>query len=163
VYAQLRATAQRLLEAERPGHTLQATALVHEAYAKLVGGNLAQFANRAHFYDAAARAMRQVLVDHARSRNALKRGGDRVAVSFHDLESAFAADPLAVLALDEAISRLEQEDPEAASVVRLRFFAGLSGDEAAGLLGVSPRKVDMVWARARAKLRLSLDSGGVPE
>lgn len=159
VYAQLRASAQKAMAGERRDHTLQATALVHEAFARLVGGDGAGYANRAHFYEAAARAMRQVLIDHARSRNAQKRGGGSRPESLVDLASAFEADPARVLALDEALCRLETEDPEAAGVVRLRFFAGLSGEQAAGVLGVSARKADMLWARARAKLFRALESG----
>ncbi|MDX2147606.1 MAG: ECF-type sigma factor [Planctomycetota bacterium] len=158
VYSQLRALAQKALAGERRDHTLQATALVHEAYAKLVDQPLVGYANQAHFFHAAARAMRQVLVDHARARNAVKRGGGAAVSSISDVAAAFHADPDRVLALDEAISRLEQEDPEAASVVRLRFFAGLSGEESAAILMVSPRKVDMLWARARAKLMLLLEA-----
>ena len=152
VYHQLRASAQKLMAAERGDHTLQATALVHEAYAKLVAGQPIDWANRAHFYDAAARAMRQILVDHARARGALKRGGCAERRPITDFAAAFSSDPAGVLALDAALSRLEREDQDAAAVVRLRFFAGLSGDQAASALGVSPRKVDMVWARARAWL-----------
>jgi len=156
VYEQLRASAQKLMAGERRDHTLQATALVHEAFAKLVGGTPEGFANRAHFFDAAARAMRQVLIDHARARNAQKRQAGSARIPISDLSTAFDADPSRVIALDDAISRLESEDPEAAAVVRLRFFAGLSGEESAAILGCSSRKVDMVWARARAKLLLML-------
>lgn len=160
VYRQLRASAQKAMASERRDHTLQATALVHEAFARLVGSSPDLYANRAHFYDAASRAMRQVLIDHARSRNAQKRGGGCSRAPLTDLAAAFEADPSEVIALDEAVSRLEGEDPEAAAVVRLRFFAGLSGDEAAAALGVSPRKVDMLWARARARLLLALEGEG---
>ncbi|MFO0861233.1 MAG: ECF-type sigma factor [Phycisphaerales bacterium] len=152
VYTQLRAAAQNAMLNERRDHTLQATALVHEAYAKLVGGQPVDWANRAHFYDAAARAMRQILIDHARSRNTHKRGGAARKQELVDFAAVFVADSDQILALDAALSRLESEDPELAGVVRLRFFAGLSGDETAKALGVSPRKVDMMWARARAWL-----------
>lgn len=156
VYGQLRASAQKAMASERRDHTLQATALVHEAFARLIGVSPELYANRAHFYDAASRAMRQVLIDHARARNAQKRGGGCDREPLKDLAAAFEADPAEVLALDEAIVRLETEDPEAAAVVRLRFFAGLSGEEAAAALGVSSRKADMLWARARASLFLAL-------
>lgn len=159
VYSQLRAAAQNAMLHERRDHTLQATALVHEAYAKLVGGQPIDWANRAHFYDAAARAMRQILIDHARARNTEKRGSGASKQALTDFAAAFSADSDLILALDSALSRLETEDPELAGVVRLRFFAGLSGDEAALALGVSPRKVDMCWARARAWLFRELESG----
>ncbi|MBX3390612.1 MAG: hypothetical protein KF691_14285 [Phycisphaeraceae bacterium] len=157
VYSQLRAAAQNAMRDERRDHTLQATALVHEAYAKLVGGAPTDWANRAHFYDAAARAMRQILIDHARARNADKRGGGTGHQALTDFSGALHADPSQILALDEALSRLEVEDPVLADVVRLRFFAGLSGDEAARVLGVSSRKADTLWARARAWLFRALE------
>src|SRR5262245_45146790 len=143
---------------ERGDHTLQATALVHEAYLRLVGAQPVTWANRAHFFDAAARAMRQILIDHARARKSQKRGGGGVKRPLTDFSAALEAESEDVLALDEAISRLEAEDQEAAAVVRLRFFAGLSGDEAAEALGISARKVDLVWARARAWLFRRLEA-----
>lgn len=152
VYDQLRKIAQQRMNEERREHTLQATALVHEAYVKLVGDPDLNWANRAHFYDAAARAMRQILIDHARRRVAEKRGGAAQRVPLTDLAAAFDVDSDQIFALDTALLRLEGEDAEAATVVRLRFFAGLSIDEVARTLGVSPRKVDLVWARARAWL-----------
>ncbi len=168
VYQQLRQSAQRAMNKERTDHTLEATALVHEAYAKLVGGAPVQWANRAHFYDAAARAMQQILIDHARSRNTIKRGGGggkadaawgtkggRVPLS--DYAAAFTADASQVLALGEALSRMETEEPQLARVVRLRFFAGLSGEDVAQAIGVSPRKVDSLWALARAWLFRALE------
>jgi len=158
VYAQLRATAQRAMNGERSDHTLQATALVHEAFVKLVGGQPIDWANRAHFYDAAARAMRQILIDHARARKSQKRGGESERVPLTDFASAIDAKPDQILALDAALSRLEVEDIELSSVVRLRFFAGLSGDDTASALGISPRKVDLLWARARAWLYRAIES-----
>lgn len=158
VYAQLRATAQRAMNGERSDHTLQATALVHEAFVKLVGGQPIDWANRAHFYDAAARAMRQILIDHARARKSQKRGGDAEKTPLTDFASAMDANTDQILALDAAFSRLEEEDAELASVVRLRFFAGLSGDDTAQAIGVSPRKVDLLWARARAWLYRAIES-----
>ncbi len=181
VYDQLRAAAQRAMAGERPGHTLTATALVHEAYARLVGaGGEARFASRAHFYHAAARAMRQYLVDHARARLAQKRGGPgedhaggggevarkRVsgAVPREVADLAAGADPEEILSLDAALSRLEGSDPQAAAVVRLRFFAGLSVEQTAGVLGVSPATVKREWQFARARLyrELSADGPGPP-
>ncbi|MBL8999761.1 MAG: sigma-70 family RNA polymerase sigma factor [Phycisphaerae bacterium] len=152
VYSQLRAAAQNAMNGERPDHTLQATALVHEAFAKLVGGKPVDWANRAHFYEAAARAMRQILIDHARARNTAKRGGRDGKVPLTDFAAALEASTDEIMALDSALTRLETHDTELAGVVRLRFFAGLSGEDAASALGVSARKVDMLWSRARAWL-----------
>lgn len=160
VYQQLRQIAQQRMSAERPDHTLQATALVHEAYLRLVGDQPMAWSSRAHFFFAAGRAMQQILVEHARSRGRVKRGGRdggsrRVPLSIVDLASESDSDE--ILALDEAFCRLETEEPEAAAVVRLRFFAGLSGDDTAAALGISPRQVDRLWAFARAWLFRSLE------
>jgi RNA polymerase sigma factor (TIGR02999 family) len=171
VYAQLRATAQRLMAAERPGHTLSATVLVHEAYARLVGDEQVAWSGRAHFYAAAAQAMRRVLIDHARGRGRLKRGGKgeagaAVAVARVNLELQNVAelaatdDPNQILALDDAIRRLEIEEPDLAGVVRLRFFAGLTVDDTANALAISPRQVDRLWGYARARLARMLQEGG---
>ncbi len=151
VYAQLRAIAQRQMQGERRGHTLTATALVNEAYLKL--GSIAA-GNRAAFYHAAAGAMRRILIDHARARGADKRGGSwqRLEAVAGVADLASGANPEDLLALDEAVLRLEKEDPDAAAVVRLRFYAGLSGEQAAQVLGVSARQVDREWAFARAFL-----------
>jgi RNA polymerase sigma factor (TIGR02999 family) len=165
VYEQLHRSAQVAMQNERAEHTLQATALVHEVYVRLLGESPGGYANRAHFYHAAGRAMRQLLVEHARARARLKRGGDasgrpadRVPLDMAEL--AMSAAPEEILALDDAIRRLEGEDPEAASVVRLRFFAGLTIDQAAEALGMSPRQVDRTWAFARAYLfRAARESG----
>lgn len=160
VYAQLRATAQRMMSGERRDHTLSATALVHEAYARLVGGQDVDWKSRAHFYAAAAEAMRRILVEHARSRNRVKRGGDgknagprKTSLDYASVvDLASNESPEQILALDEVFQRLERDDPEAAAVVRLRFFAGLSVDDTASALDLSPRQVDRIWAFARAKL-----------
>lgn len=160
VYEQLRAAAQGILAGERPGHTLQATALVHEAYLRLVGDRRIPWASQAHFYTAAAEAMRRVLLDHARARARRKRGGGRAAGDVSTLADLAEAEPGEVLRFDGAIGRLEQEAPEAAAVVRLRFFAGLSVDEAAAALGVSPATVDRRWAAARAWLYQHLERPG---
>jgi RNA polymerase sigma factor (TIGR02999 family) len=159
VYEQLRAIACARMAGERRDHTLQATALVHEAYLRLFknDGDGALWSSRAHFFAAAAEAMRRILIEHARSRGRVKRGGDgrgraarRQPINLLDLASE--NDPDEILMLDEAIQRLEREDPDAAQVVRLRFFAGLSIDDTARVLGVSPSTVDREWAYARAKL-----------
>lgn len=161
VYDQLRKLAQQRLAQERVGHTLQATALVHEAYLRLVGDEGLQWQSRAHFFAAAAQAMRRILVEHARARGRIKRGGDgagraaaRSPINLLDLAAECNSDE--ILMLDEAIRRLESEDPEAAQVVRFRFFAGLSVDETAEVLGVSPSTVDREWAFARAWLHRTL-------
>jgi len=171
VYQQLRAIAQQRMSGERKDHTLQATALVHEAYLKLVGGEAVggqvPWSGRAAFFKAAAEAMRRILIDHARGKGREKRGGgggagveeaggsggrkrEKMPLSVVDL--AVEGNSEEILALDEAIRRLESEDAEVASVVRLRFFAGLSGDDTAAALGISPRQVDRLWAYARAWL-----------
>ncbi len=153
VYSQLRSIAREQMRGERVGHTLTATALVHEAYLKLSPGGMPP-SDRSTFYHAAAGAMRRILIDHARRRGASKRG--RGLVSAVEIESvldlARRENLEDVLALDEAILRLDKADPKAASVVRLRFFAGLSGDETAEVLGMSPRQADREWAYARAFL-----------
>lgn len=157
VYDELRRLAASKLSRERPDHTLQPTALVHEAFMRLVGSPIESFHGRGHFLAAAAEGMRRILVEHARHRNALKRGQGR-KVPFNWAEVTSVADLVnddrsqEFLALDEALLRLEEEDPESAKVVRLRFFADLSIDETADALGVSPRSVDREWAYARARL-----------
>lgn len=154
VYDQLRRAAQRQLagEARGPSHTLSATALVHEVYLKLVGPRQVPWAGQAHFYAAAAEGMRRVLLDHARAKGRLKRGGGRRPVGITSLEDLAEAESSEILRFDEAIRRLEGESAEAAMVVRLRFFAGLSVDQTATALGISPATVDRRWAMARAWL-----------
>jgi len=159
VYDQLRAVAQRALAAERPGHTLQATALVHEAYLKLVGEREIPWASRAHFYVAAAEAMRRILIDHARARGRVKRGGGgRARLTLSDVTD-LASKPDEIVRFDEAFRRLEGESSEAAAIVRLRFFAGLSVEQTAEALGVSTSTVDRRWAFARAWLYRALRDG----
>jgi RNA polymerase sigma factor (TIGR02999 family) len=150
VYDQLRAVAQRALAAERPDHTLEATALVHEAYMKLVGERDVPWANRAHFYVAAAEAMRRILIDHARTRGRVKRGGGRARVDLGSVAELAAGESSEILGFDELFQRLESELPEAAAVVRLRFYAGLSIADTAEALGLSTNTVDRRWALARA-------------
>jgi RNA polymerase sigma factor (TIGR02999 family) len=152
VYDELRATAGRALAREQAGHTLHATDLVHEAYFKLAGGALS-VQDRAHFYGVAARAMRQVLVEHARRRLADKRGGGVVHVTLGDRDApAFGGRDEELLALDEALERLGAERPRLRALVEHRFFGGLSEKEIAALLGVSERTVQRDWAHARAWL-----------
>lgn len=152
VYDQLRAVAQQRMASENPGHTLQATALVHEAFLRLAGPRELPWQNQAHFYAAAAEAMRRILVDHARSKKRVKRGGNAAKVILNVVDLATAENPEEILALDEALRRLEQEEPDTAQVVSLRFFAGLSVDETAKALDLSPRTVDRRWKFARAWL-----------
>ncbi len=165
VYEQLRGAAQRQLAGERAGHTLSATALVHEAYLALVGPREIPWAGRGHFYAAAAQAMRRVLVDHARARAAASRGGPEARRAAIDLSCLpdLASDEQSAgfLILDEAIARLEGVDSAAAEVVRLRFYAGLSIDQAAAALGVSAPTVKRTWAFARGWLREAIESGRV--
>ena len=154
VYAELRKLAAAKLAHEAAGHSLDATALVHEAYMKLVGGQ--QFDGRGHFFGAAAEAMRRILVDQARVRNALKRGG---GARREELESGhrIASSPdVELLALDEALDRLAEEHPDHAELVKLRYFAGLSADEAAAILGISPSTADRRWTFARAWLKRAM-------
>lgn len=150
VYEQLRQLAAVRMAHERPGHTLNPTALVHEAYVKIVGNG--NFANRAHFFAAAAEAMRRILIDRARARGRQKREGGRSKLPADVLDLAASEDSGQILAVDEAIRRLEAVLPEAARVVRLRFFAGLSVAETAETLGISERSVAREWTYARAWL-----------
>lgn len=152
VYDQLRAIAQQRMAEENAGHTLQATALVHEAFLRIGQERKVAFQNRAHFFAAAAEAMRRIVIDHARAKNAAKRGGTAKRTPHSIVDLAADSDPAQILMLDEALVRLEQAEPDAAAVVRLRFFAGLTGDETAEALGVSPSHVDRVWVYARAWL-----------
>ena len=157
VYGQLRAIAAQRMKLERPDHTLQPTALVHEAFLKLVGPRSTPWAGEAHFFAAAAEAMRQILIDHAKTKSREKRGGKRVreAVDLADVAALENSDE--ILALNEALCRLEQQEPEVGRVVRLRFFAGLSIDQIAEMLRVSPRTVDRRWQFARAWLYRELN------
>ncbi len=154
--------ARAQLRHERPDHSLQATALVHEAYLRLAGRGDPQWNDKAHFFHAAAEAMRRILIEHARSRARVKRGGGQKRVSLSGIDLAAEQDPEEVLALDDAIRRLEQQDPSVAEVVRLRFFAGLSVEETAQALGISERTVKREWAFARAWLFHALGGGASP-
>jgi RNA polymerase sigma factor (TIGR02999 family) len=156
VYHELRMIAAARLRAERSGHTLQTTALVHEAYIRLVGSERPVWKNRAHFFHAAAEAMRRILVDHARRRTRSKRGGNRVRVELDEAHLTGWPDPDELLAVDEAVRRLEEVDDRAADVVHLRYFAGLSVEETAQALDLSERTVMREWAYARAWLRDAL-------
>ena len=161
VYGELRALARAHLRSERSDHTLQATALVNEAYIRLLGGQDPPWNDRAHFFRAAAEAMRRILIEHARKRGRIKRGGDHVRVRISSIHLGVEQDPDEILALDEALRRLEEQDPRTADVVRLRFFAGLSVEETAKALEVSERTVKREWSFARAWLFNALrETGG---
>lgn len=156
VYDELRKLAAARMSSEAPGHTLDATALVHEAYLRLVGDQ--QFDGRGHFFAAAAEAMRRILTDHARARTTAKRGGGRrVTVELDHLAGSNPDEEL--LAVEEALTRLAAIQPKIAQLVTLRYFGGLTIPEAAETLGVSPRTVDAWWAYARAWLAADLARG----
>jgi RNA polymerase sigma factor (TIGR02999 family) len=157
VYDELRQLASRYLSHERPGHTLQTTALVHEAYLKLVRQDSVGFDDRAQFFAAAATAMRRILVDHARTRRRQKRGGGGTAVQLDEALAAFEERALDLLALDEALNELARLDPRKAQLVELRFFAGLTVGEAASLMKIAERTAERDWTTARAWLRASLE------
>ena len=150
VYDELRQLAAAKLAQEKPGHTLDATALVHEAYVRLVGEQ--QFAHRGHFFAAAAEAMRRILVDSARRKKAVRHGGGRQRVDLPEDASARERPLEEILAVDEALEQLAQEDPVTADLVKLHFFAGLTLEEAADVLGLSHRTAYRTWAFARAWL-----------
>jgi RNA polymerase sigma factor (TIGR02999 family) len=160
VYAELRTMAEAHLRHERTDHTLQATALVHETYLRLLGGGYPNWTDRRHFFHAAGEAMRRLLIEHARKRSRVKRGGHRIQVSLSGVDLEIEQDPEEVLSLDDAIRRLRDVDASAADVVRLRFFAGLSVAETAQTLEVSATTVKREWAFARAWLFNAL-SGSV--
>jgi RNA polymerase sigma factor (TIGR02999 family) len=157
LYDELRALARREMAGERDDHTLQPTALVHEAYLRLVGAEGATFESRAHFCGAAAQAIRRVLVDHARRRARQKRGGCARRVDLEELRLVAGEDGDELVALDEALARLAALDPPKARLVELRFFAGLTIDESARLLGVSTSTAVRDWRMARAWLQCELD------
>ena len=152
VYAELRRLAAHKLSQERPGQTLQATALVHEAWLRLAGAENQKWDGQRHFFGAAAEAMQRILIENARRKQRQKRGGgwERLDADQIELAEPLTSDQL--LALDEALTELAQSDPPAAELVRLRFFAGLTQQQAADLLGVSHRTADRTWAYARAWL-----------
>jgi len=156
VYGKLRDLARHQLGAERVGHSLQPTALVHEAWLRLGGNDAVGWEGRAHFFGAAAEAMRRILVDHARGRDAQKRGARSLRLPLDAVELAAADDPGQVLELDESMSRLEALDERLAKIVRLRFWAGLQEQEVAELLQLSPRTVRRDWRLARAWLAREL-------
>ncbi len=159
VYDQLRTLADQYLRAERPGHTLQATALVHEAFLRLTQQDPARFNDREHFFRTAAVAMRRILVNHARDRRALKRGGDSPRVPLDSAVAMLEERSLDLIALDEALQKLAELDPCQAQVVELRFFGGLDVNDTAAILGISPRTVVADWGLAKAWLLREVTKG----
>ena len=159
VYEELRKLAAQRLAQEKAGQTLEATALVHEAYLRLVGGERAQdWDGRGHFFAAAAEAMRRILIDRARHKQTQKAGGGRRRLDLDAIEPALGeANGDRLLALDEALRQLEAEDPRKAELVKLRFFAGLTAEQAAAALGVSTSTAEKDWAYARSWLRVTID------
>ena len=158
VYEELRKMARHYMAAERPGHTLQTTALINEAYLRLIDHKEMRWQNRAHFFAVAAQAMRRVLVDHARSRDAAKRGGGAIKASLEDA-AEIPARRLELVALDAALNDLAAIDPRMSQVVELRYFGGLSVEETAEVLGVSPVTVMRDWSAAKAWLLRELTKG----
>ena len=152
VYDRLRRLAQQMMAQEKPGQTLQATALVHEAYLRLLGDD-PDWDDRRHFYAAAAQAMRRILVERARRRNRLKHGGGRKRVDLDDADAVADPESVDLVALDEVLRRLEKEEPRAAQVVMMRFYSGLSEEDAAEALDISVRTVWRDWNYAKAWLR----------
>lgn len=160
VYGELHELAARRMAGERAGHTLQATALVSEVWLRLAGDAPVAFENRAHFFTAAAEAMRRILIEHARARGRVKRGGGARRVPLAGVDLADEVDVSSVLAVDQAIERLAERDPRLAELVRLRFYAGLGSEETAAALGLSARTVRREWAVARAFLAREVEGSG---
>jgi RNA polymerase sigma factor (TIGR02999 family) len=152
VYDELRLLALQKLSRESPGQTLQATALVHEAYLRLVGSEGNGWSSRTYFFGAAAEAMRRILVEHARKKKSRKRGGDRHRVDFMSADVMADESPDDLIAMDEALTKLSETDPIKAELVKLRFFAGLNFEQAAELLDISPATARRYWNYARAWL-----------
>jgi RNA polymerase sigma factor (TIGR02999 family) len=166
VYEELRKLAAHWLASERPGQTLQATALVHEVYLRLVDADAAKaqrWEGRGHFFAAAAQAMRRILVDNARHKQSVKAGGDRQRLAWSDIQVVVEPPDVDLLALDQALDKLERMDKRKADLVKLRFFAGLTNQEAAQALGISTSTADNDWAYARCWLRLELGGPGVAD
>ena len=158
VYAELRKLAGHYIRRERKGHTLQPTALVHEAYFRLVGGHQPEYQNRAHFLGIADHAMRQILIDHARTRNAAKRGGGQENFSIDECMDAPLERPSALIQVDDALQALEKHDARKAQLIEMRFFAGMTAEESAEALGLPVQKVRGELRIAQAWLRRELDN-----
>ncbi len=163
VYEELRKLAAQKMTQEKPGQTLQATALVHEAYLRLVDTPKAQSWNsRGHFFGAAAEAMRRILIERARSKGRIRHGGELRRVDLLDAEAAATTDDEQLLLLDDALTRLAAARPQAAELVKLRFFGGLTLEEVAPILDLSPRTARRLWAFARAWLRRDMERSNEP-
>jgi RNA polymerase sigma factor (TIGR02999 family) len=156
IYGELRRLASSYLRRERAGHTLQPTALVHEAFLKLVDQRAVRWQNRAHFFGIAAQAMRRILVDHARAHSAGKRGAGERAVTLDEALVVTPGQNVDLLALDEVLTRLEALDPQQSRIVELRFFGGLTIDETAEVMGISPATIGREWTLAKAWLYAEL-------
>ncbi len=152
VYEELRRIAGHKMAGEAPGHTLQATALVHEAWLRLTGPNEQNWENRAHFFSAAAEAMRRILVEHARRKRSIKRGGGAHKTELDESSLILAAPPDELLAVHEALNNLAQQDPQAAELVKLRYFVGMTMEEAASAMDLPKRTAESVWTYARVWL-----------
>lgn len=157
VYTELRQLAHRYMRRERPGHTMQTTALIHEAYLRLVDQNQVRWQHQAHFFGIAARLMRQILIEHARSHTRAKRGGGVGTISLDEAAIVSQARATELLALDDALERLATIDPRKSQVVELRFFGGLSVEEAAQVLNIAPNTVLRDWRMAKAWLRREIN------
>jgi RNA polymerase sigma factor (TIGR02999 family) len=162
VYEELRRLAGRYMGRERQGHTLQASALINEAYLRLVDQKSVQWQNRAHFFGVAARLMRQILVDHARSRSRAKRGGDARMVTLTE-PSVIAKEIEDVLALDDALKHLSEMDPRKSQIVEMKFFGGLTTEEVAEVLNVTTRTVEREWGKAKLWLNRAISKGAIDE
>ena len=158
VYEELRKQAANYLRRERVGHTLQTTALIHEAYLKLVDQKNVHWQNRAHFFGIAAQLMRRILVDHARTKKRAKRGGSNIRVSFNEANVLSPSQNLDIVALDEALERLSEIDEQQSRIVELRFFSGLTVEETAAVLGISPATVKRDWSMAKAWLHREISA-----
>jgi RNA polymerase sigma factor (TIGR02999 family) len=163
VYDELRQLAASKLAQERPGQTLQATALVHEAYLRLLGDEPAHWENRAHFFAAAAEAMRRILVDAARRKARLKRGGGRRRRELDEADFIVLPESIDLVALDEALDKLAEQDPGKAQLVKLRFFTGMTVEQAGQVLGISRATADRYWTFARAWLYREVSKGEEPQ
>ena len=152
VYEELRRIAAQKMAAEQPGHTLQATALVHEAWLRLAGSEEQNWRNRAHFFGAAAEAMRRILVDHARRRQSHKRGGGATREELNEATLVLAAPPDELLAVHEALDELARQDPTAAELVKLRYFVGMTMEEAATAMNMPKRTAESLWTYAKVWL-----------